>query len=55
MSIGFGVLALAAIVLIPAGIGIVAAWIALKCYPWRRCGRCGWNEWRIFRTAGVGR
>lgn len=47
-ALGGAALTVAA-VLISSGVGVFAAMIALNCYPWRRCGRCGRNEWRIFR------
>ena len=40
-----------ALVLLAASVGIVGAWTAQGCYPWHRCGRCGWDEWRIFRRS----
>lgn len=49
MSVWVVLIGLAVFILIPSTIGIVAAWTALSCYPWRRCGRCGWDEWRVFR------
>ena len=49
MSALAGAALLALAILISGGIGIGAAMIALNCYPWRRCGRCGQDEWRIFR------
>lgn len=42
-------LVVAGLIALAACIAIPAAWIALGCYPWRRCGKCGWTEWRIFR------
>lgn len=49
MTAPFAVAALFAVVLLAVGVGVGAAWIMLGCYPWRRCGRCGMGEWRIFR------
>jgi hypothetical protein len=51
MSVRTAVLGLVLFVLLPASVGIVLAWTSLKCYPWHRCGRCGWDEWRIFRRS----